>query len=269
MNIKAIKMHGQGNDYIFLDLEEKKPNLTDKDLKKLAIKLSNRNFGIGSDGLILIEKVNIKEDFYHASLRIFNADGSEASTCGTALRCAAWYLYKKWHKNPICIHTLSGKKLCSVARGQVVTVDMGVVNFEKELSLKIDKKSINGYAVNVGNPHFCVFDPSLLSLAPSSTPSWRAVSTHPAFPDQTNVELISLISDDEITVKVYERGSGFTLACGSGACAAAFISHKTHDLSHSIKVNLPGGNLRVDIEPDDSCFLTGRVDKVFETTINV
>jgi len=269
MNVKAIKMHGQGNDYIFLDLEEKKHNLTDKELKKLAIKLSNRNFGIGSDGLVLIEKIDIKEDFYHADLRIFNADGSEAETCGTALRCAAWYLSKKRRKSHICLHTLSGKRLCSIAGRQKVTVDMGKVSFEKELTLKIDKQKIYGFVLDVGNPHYCIFDPSPLSLAPSTFPLWRTVSTHQKFPEQTNIELISLIADDEISVKVYERGSGFTLACGSGACASAFISHKMKDMHHSIKVNLPGGNVHVDIEPDDSCFLTGKVEKVFETNIEV
>jgi len=269
MKVKAIKMHGQGNDYIFLDLEEKKFTLQDPDIKNLAIRLSNRNFGIGSDGLVLIEKINIKEDFYHAKMRIFNADGSEAETCGTALRCAAMYLHKKWKKEHICLHTLAGKKLCSIGKRNHVTADMGGVSSKSQTTIKVGSLDVTGFEVNVGNPHFCVFDPAIISLAPSSFGYWKEVSTHPDFPNQTNVELISLISDDEITIKVYERGSGFTLACGSGACAAAFVAHKIKDLSHSIKVNLPGGDVSVDIEPDDACFLTGKVEFVFETSVEV
>jgi len=269
MKVKAIKMHGQGNDYIFLDLEEKKFTLQDPEIKSLAVRLSNRNYGIGSDGLVLIEKVKLKEDFYHAKMRIFNADGSEAETCGTALRCAAMYLHKKWKNEHICLHTIAGKKLCSIGKRNSVTADMGAVKIEGERTLTIDGKQITGFVVNVGNPHFCVFDPAIISLAPATFDYWKEVSTHPDFPNQTNVELISLISDDEITIKIYERGSGFTLACGSGACAAAFVAHKTKDLAHNIRVNLPGGDVSVDIEPDDACFLTGKVEFVFETSVEV
>ena len=283
MLVKAFKMHGQGNDYVFLDLEDKEYNIGSEQWRKLAVKLSNREtgfgadivgvkkklpryLGVGSDGLVLIEKMAQSMDIYHAKMRIFNADGSEAEACGTAQRCVAFYLHAKENNRNICLHTASGKRLCTVEENGVVTTDMGLVRIEKKISLFIDDHTIDGYEVHVGNPHFVILNSKILS---SDDDIWQVIENHEAFPNRTNVENVSIVNKNKIKVRVWERGSGFTLACGSGACASAFVAHMEKKLNENINVKLPGGDVQVQIQLDDECFLTGVVEKVFETEIEI
>ena len=267
MIVKAIKMHGQGNDYVFLDLEDVTYSHDQIDWASLAIKLSDRHFGIGGDGLVLIEKSFVEDNSCHANMRIFNIDGSEAETCGTALRCTAYYLSQKRNYNQVKIQTLSGIKECIVdLENAMVSVNMGKVILERTFEMFINGIELTGFFVNVGNPHFVVFD-DLLFFQEDNV--WQKIENHVHFPNRTNVECVLLINQNEISIKIWERGSGFTLACGSGACASAFIAHKEKNLSNKIKVCVPGGDLFIEIKEDDSCILSGTATKVFETEINI
>ncbi|MCL2064627.1 MAG: diaminopimelate epimerase [Candidatus Cloacimonetes bacterium] len=310
MNVKAIKMHGQGNDYIFLDLEDNHIQLSS--INQLAIKLSDRHFGIGGDGLILIEKMPQKAIYYNARLKIYNSDGSEANTCGTALRCAAYYLYEKHSKTKINLHTLSGVKRCNIDQNSNrISVNMGKVIYEKAMTILVDGIKIKGYSVNIGNPHFVVFDieqslaqhfshqnsdvaeirdvlnigMNTFSLKEAPKDFMKMIENHHAFPNKTNIMIITNCEVGDINIehppllrgadkglsslniKIWERGSGFTLACGSGACASAFMAFKLLKLSNNIKVFLPGGEVMVKILDDETCELSGNVNKVFETEL--
>ena len=265
MSIKAIKMHGQGNDYIFLDLLNEQAG--DRDWGKIAIELSDRHFGIGSDGLILLTKFVKYKDSYISNMQIFNADGSEAETCGTALRCAAFYLHQKCRINEVYLNTLSGIKHCLIdEESGEITVNMGKAVIREEMSITVEGMTFTGYFVNIGNPHFCIFENEALK---NDDAIWEKIETHPAFPDKTNVENIYIINDSEINIKIWERGSGFTLACGSGACASAFVANKFKGLADNMKVNVPGGEVIIRILDDDNCLLIGKVVKVFETEITI
>ena len=293
-------MHGQGNDFIFLDLEEccfdetlvdvSEPTrssfadvpLSISNIKKMSLNLCDRHFGIGGDGLILIEKMEQKGRSYSSKIRIYNSDGTAAETCGNALRCVAFYLYEKHKKADIDIHTISGIKHCFVDEQTAhVTVNMGKVVFKREATINVDNclldnmpsASVRGDCVDVGNPHFVIFDEH---LADAPQEFWKKIETHKAFPDRTNVILI--LNNDfkktsydnqisEITIKIWERGSGFTLACGSGACAAAFVSKRLKKFSDTFRVCSPGGDVMVKVLNDDSCLLSGEVCKVFETEL--
>ena len=265
-------MHGQGNDYILIDLIDYKSEITDGiDWNTLSRKLSDRHFGIGGDGIVLIEKSEVGSRKPEVQMRMFNADGSEAETCGTALRCVAFYLnnchceVSKQRSNQN-IHTLSGIKECIIDETGMISVNMGKVVLEKEMTLEIDSQNIHGYCMNIGNPHFVVFDSDLLY---SNRDIWSKIETHHTFINKTNVENIHIINDKEIRIKIWERGSGFTLACGSGACVSAFISHKVKNLTDKIKVYVPGGEVDVKILGDDNCVLSGSVEIVFETEIRL
>ena len=283
MLVKAIKMHGQGNDYVFLDLEDSDYSVSTEQWRKLAVKLSNRKtgfgvdivdvkkklpkyLGVGSDGLVLIERMQQSMDIHHAKMRIFNADGSEAEACGTAQRCMAFYLHSKKNNSNICLHTASGKRLCTVEENGIVTTDMGLVRIEKKVSLFLNDHTIEGYEVHIGNPHFVVINSDVLN---KEDDIWQVIGNHEAFPNRINVENVSVINKNTIKVRVWERGSGFTLACGSGACASAFVTHSEKKLNENINVKLPGGDVQVQIQLDNECFLTGKVEKVFETEIEI
>ena len=271
MKVKVVKMHGQGNDYILLDLlHDSLVTTNGVDWSSLSIKLSDRHFGIGGDGIVLIENSDIGIRNSEVSMRMFNADGSEAETCGTALRCVAFYLHNCHNTvvpcNRINIHTLSGPKECGIDESGIISVDMGKASIEKEMTIEIDGNIVSGYYMNIGNPHFVVFDNELLR---DNEDIWGKIETHNAFTNKTNVENINIINSDEIRIRIWERGSGFTLACGSGACVSAYISHKIKKLSDKIKVYVPGGEVMVQILDDDTCVLSGSVEKVFETEVKL
>jgi diaminopimelate epimerase len=272
MRIHAFKMHCNGNDYIFIE----EPVETAYMLSLLAIKISDRHFGLGSDGLVLIQNVEVFDDKINAQMRIFNADGTEAETCGTALMCIAHHLYKKHGVTNIYINN----KYCSVDReSELVTVNMGVAlcvrhcevtpcityeaiqNSVNSPNATVSENiTINGYLLNIGNPHFVFFENEYRNII-NSDRIWREIEEQTS----ANVHNITILNDHEISIKIWERGSGFTLSCGSGACVCAFISHKVKNLQNKIKVYVPGGEVNIEILEDDSCLLTGRVTKVYET----
>lgn len=276
--IQFVKMHGAGNDYIYVDTD--KYPITNPE--KYAIEWSSPHTGIGSDGLVLIGSSD-KADF---SMRIFNADGSEAMMCGNASRCIGKYLYEsgKTSKTEIELDTLSGIKILKldVQNGKVnrVTVDMGTpsyepVDFEGEgkekmvlKPIEIDGKQFIGTAISMGNPHFVIFVDDI-----NSTPIsiyGPKLECHPYFPNRVNVEFAQMLSDGKIRMRVWERGSGITMACGTGACATAVAAAVTGKSGRKSDIVMDGGTLTIEWdETSKHVFMTGPATKVFEGTIEI
>jgi len=260
-SMKFTKMQGLGNDYVYLDCTQHIP----ADLPKLAIKLSDRHFGVGSDGLICICSSE-KADF---RMRMFNADGSEGEMCGNGIRCVGKFVYDKGltAKNFLMVETLAGVKQLNliIIDGQVssVTVDMGKPQMEKPRTVTCQGKEYRGFPVSVGNPHFVipvnsVKDFNLSLLSPLSVPN-------PTFSQGVNVEIVEVLAPDRVRMRVWERGSGETLACGTGACAVVCACASQGLTDREVTVTLPGGELHIlwD-ETNGHIGMTGPAVTVFE-----
>ena len=254
------KMHGLGNDYLYVYGE------VPKNIEELARKLSERHFGAGSDGMIYISPSNIA-DF---KMRIFNADGSEAKMCGNGIRCVGKYVYDKGYtdKSHLRIETLSGIKdldlQFSGGKVKFVTVNMGTAIPEKDKTLTVCGKKINGVPVSMGNPHFVIFvddieKAPLLEVGP-------ILEHHKDFPDGVNVEFVQTLADNELRMRVWERGSGVTMACGTGACAVAMaaVNKNICEREKSISVHLDGGTLKIQVDYDNTVTMTGPAETVYE-----
>lgn len=248
--LSFIKMHGLGNDYVYIDCfpAATAQLLADSDLPALARRVSDRHFGVGSDGLVLI----LPDKEADARMRIFNADGSEAEMCGNAIRCVGKYLYESGicRKLRLFVETLAGIRSLKlqVSGGEVreVTVNMGVPCVQPDTLMR-GKDPIGFTAVSMGNPHAVFFRDSL-----------------PQLPVNTNVEFVQVRNRHELDVRVIERGSGETLACGTGACAAA-VAAIWHGLTErKVVVHLPGGDLQIRWEGNEQpVFMTGPATEVF------
>ena len=254
------KMHGLGNDYLYVYGE------VPENIRELSIKLSERHFGAGSDGMIYISPSAVA-DF---KMRIFNADGSEAKMCGNGIRCVGKYVYDKGYtdKKNLRIETLSGIKTLDlqVAGGKVksVSVGMGKAVVSDELQLVIDGGKITCTPVSVGNPHAVIFVHDI-ETAPLTTLGPQ-MEHNPAFPEGVNNEFIQVIDEHTLRMRVWERGSGVTMACGTGACAstAAAIKNKFCSFDDEISVILDGGVLKIKIAPDYSVTMTGPAEFIYE-----
>jgi diaminopimelate epimerase len=264
MKIKFTKMQGAGNDYIYVNTMQY-PIQTPS---KAAIRWSDRHNGIGSDGLVLIGASPVPEaDF---SMRIFNADGSEAMMCGNASRCIGKYLYERGltTKTKIQLLTLSGIKILTlhVADGTVqsVTVDMLEPTLEDE-RLFIPTRGLNeGTFVSMGNPHYVIFTDNVDLVETTG----RALEHHPAFPQRCNIEFAQVMDDGSIRTRVWERGSGVTQACGTGACATAVAAVITGRTSRQSNIVMDGGTLQIEWrESDNHVYMTGPAEFVFDGEI--
>ena len=265
--IPFTKMHGAGNDYIYINTLLY--NIDNP--SELACLWSDRHKGIGSDGLVLIGRSPIPEaDF---SMRIFNADGSEAMMCGNACRCIGKYLYDKelTDKTEIRLLTLSGikvlkLKLTSTNIVETVTVDMGEPVFNNEAQFSPTKEMLpEGIFVSMGNPHFVIFTDDVDAVNDNG----RELEHHPAFPERANIEFAEM-RPDGIRVRVWERGSGITMACGTGACAVAVAASKTGRADRTSRIIMDGGTLDVEWrEQDNHVYLTGPAEFVFDGEINL
>lgn len=274
--VKFTKMHGAGNDYIYVDtLLYSIP-----DPSAAAIKWSAPHTGIGSDGLVLIGKPSITSgaDF---SMRIFNADGSEAMMCGNASRCIGKYLYERklTDKTEIKLETLSGVKtlLLHLAAGgtvESVTVDM----LEPRLhvpeqydesclgELSASFRKFRGTFVSMGNPHFVTFvdDIDTIDIARYGS----EMEHDAAFPQRCNIEFAQVMSDGTIRTRVWERGSGITMACGTGACATAVAAQITGRAQNKSTIKMDGGTLLIEWNADDGhVYMTGPAEFVFDGEI--
>lgn len=271
------KMHGIGNDYIYINCFQE----TVTDPEKLSIFMSNVRFGVGSDGLVLILPSEVA-DF---RMRIFNADGSEAMMCGNATRCVGKYVYEHGmtDKTEVSLETNSGIKYLTLyvdeATNKVdaVKVDMGkailkpaeipVADDGDRFIAKpvvVDVVSYDMTCVSMGNPHAVVFLPEIDSLdLEKMGPSFEH---HPLFPNRVNTEFIRVIDDHTLQMRVWERGSGETFACGTGACAAAVASvlNGYCKREQEILIHLRGGDLRIIYHNDESVTMIGPATFIFE-----
>ena len=264
MKIKFTKMQGAGNDYIYVNTMQ----YPIQNPSKAAIRWSDRHNGIGSDGLVLIGASPVPEaDF---SMRIFNADGSEAMMCGNASRCIGKYLYERGltTKTKIQLLTLSGIKILTlhVADGTVqsVSVDMLEPTLEDE-RLFIPTRGLNeGTFVSMGNPHYVIFTDDVDLVETTG----RALEHHPAFPQRCNIEFAQVMDDGSIRTRVWERGSGVTQACGTGACATAVAAVITGRTSRQSNIVMDGGTLQIEWrESDNHVYMTGPAEFVFDGEI--
>ena len=262
--IPFTKMHGAGNDYIYVNtMLHEVP-----DPSELAIRWSDRHKGIGSDGLVLIGSSPLPEaDF---TMRIFNADGSEAMMCGNASRCIGKYLYERGFtdKTEIRLLTRSGvKTLClHLADGIVksVTVDMLEPFLEDDSQYVSSKDPGKGTFVSMGNPHYVIFTDDLDEV----TETGKALERHPAFPQGCNIELARVEADGFIRTRVWERGSGITMACGTGACATAVAAVITGRAGRNAHIIMDGGTLDIEWRlSDNHVYMTGPATFVFDGEI--
>lgn len=273
--MKFTKMHGLGNDFIIVEsMELSKTDLT---CSELAKKMCSRNFGIGADGLIIVNPPDVKAQT-DTAWRIFNSDGSEPQMCGNGIRCFAKYVYEKGivNKKSFSVWTLAGEIRPEILDNGQVKADMGepVLEASKipaiidldcviDYPVAIDGKDININSVSMGNPHCIIFtDGDSAALAKTIGPK---LEVHPIFPEKTNVEFVKIISKNKIRVDVWERGCGITLACGTGACASVAASVLNELTERVVDVELPGGNLSIEWENStNKLFMTGDADFVFE-----
>lgn len=262
--IRFTKMHGCGNDYIYINTME----YVIADLQAAAIAWSDRHKGIGSDGLVLIGRSSVSEaDF---SMRIFNADGSEAMMCGNASRCIGKYLYERGltQKTEIRLSTLSGVKTLQlhIENGIVenVTVDMLEPVFVDKSQFVGSQDVARGTFVSMGNPHYVIFTDDVDQVGETG----RILELYPAFPQRCNIEFASVQSDGSIRTRVWERGSGITQACGTGACATAVAAALTGRADRKSTIVMDGGSLSIEWrESDNHVYMTGPATFVFDGEI--
>ncbi len=282
MEIKFTKMHGCGNDYVYINCFEQKID----DIENLAIKLSDRHKGIGGDGVILI----CPSDVADAKMRMFNLDGSEGKMCGNGVRCVGEYLFLNnmvkgvgvnGKQNCVSIETLSGIKYITRKKEGILTVDMGapmlepqqipVVGFSEPVINKLTE--INGEGVkltcvSMGNPHCITFVDDTKKL---NMPALGAkYEKSKIFPEGVNAEFVKIVDETHIEMRVWERGSGETLACGTGACAsvvaACLCGHCKKNTD--VDVDLLGGTLTINYT-DETVYMTGNAVTVFEGVVTV
>ena len=264
--IPFTKMHGCGNDYIYVDTMSHPI----ADPAKAAILWSDRHKGIGSDGLVLIGESSIPEADY--SMRIFNADGSEAMMCGNASRCIGKYLYERGltEKTEIRLLTLSGIKILrlQIASGIVesVTVDMGEPTLE-DMTQFLDNRGLSqGTFVSMGNPHYVIFTDDVNQVEEKG----RVLENHPAFPQRCNIEFAHVEEDGTIRTRVWERGSGITQACGTGACATAVAAALTGKAGRTSQIVMDGGTLSIEWrESDNHVYMTGPATFIYDGEIEL
>lgn len=273
------KMHGAGNDYIYVDTSL----YTVPDPSAAARTWSDRHTGIGSDGLVLIGRSTMPEADY--TMRIFNADGSEAMMCGNASRCIGKYLHDRGltDRTEIRLLTLSGVRtlrlhLDGAGITERVTVDMGtpVLSCPAQIatadgrmtdgSVEIDGRTMSGTFISMGNPHFVIFTDDIGAVDVERLGA--ALERHPLFPERCNIEFAEMLDDGRIRTRVWERGSGVTMACGTGACATAVAAALTHRAGRRTAVVMDGGELEIEWnEADGHVYKTGPAAFVFDGEI--
>jgi len=272
--MKFTKMHGCGNDYVYVNCFEEAVS----DAPELARRISDRHFGVGSDGLVLIQQAD--EQDADVRMRMFNSDGSEAEMCGNAIRCVGKLVFERGiaRKNPLKVQTAAGVKILdmTVDAGAVklVRVNMGRPILERaqipmrgpagwviDDELAADDRTFRVTCVSMGNPHCVTYVDDVDSFDVHGY--GRLIEHHEAFPNRVNAEFVQVLGPNEVRLRVWERGAGETLACGTGAsatCVAGVLSGRTQ---RKITVHLAGGDLKLEWAEDGNVFMTGPAVAVF------
>lgn len=267
--MKFTKMQGIGNDYVYINCFEEAV----EDPAQLSIKLSDRHFGIGSDGLILICPSRVAD----CRMRMFNADGSESPMCGNGIRCVGKYVFDHHlvDKTEFDVETEAGIKHLKVTeengKAILLTVDMGIPEVTSQIPepICVDGTDYEFIGISMGNPHAVYYMDDIDSLDLESI--GPGFENHERFPERTNSEFIEVISPEHIRMRVWERGSGETWACGTGACASAVASALCGRTGNTVLVSLKGGNLTIhwDREGSGHVFMTGPAVEVFEGEFDI
>jgi diaminopimelate epimerase len=272
MKLKFVKMQGLGNDFILLDNSDSRVSLKPEGIRLLC----DRHFGVGADGVIIVSPC----DRADLKMRIFNSDGSEAEMCGNGIRCFALYARDRGlvPGPELSVETLAGIIRPRIERDKVV-VDMGEPEFDPEkipvnlpgevidYPVVFEGKNVSITCVSMGNPHCVIFFPP--GEKPPVAELGPVIETDPLFPEKTNVEFIHVLNDREVNFQVWERGAGMTLACGTGACAAAVAAARTGRTGRQVLVRLPGGDLDIEWREDNHIFMTGPAVEVFRGSIDI
>jgi len=272
--MKFTKMHGLGNDYVYVNtFDQKAP----ADPAKLAISISDRHFGVGSDGLILIGPSESAD----ARMRMFNADGSESEMCGNGVRCVAKYIYDHGiaPRDRVTVETGRGVLTLDVeveaGKARRIRVDMGTPilqgsdiptklpgNPPVNAPLVVEGQTYAVTAVSMGNPHAVIYVPDVAAFPVEAL--GPVFEHHPSFPRRVNVHFVEVLGPGEVKMRTWERGSGITLACGTGACAVCVAGVLTGKTSPAILAHLPGGDLKLEWPGEGkSVFMTGPATEVF------
>lgn len=277
--LQFVKMHGAGNDFILLDLLSPQSPLPNSDpdgavWSGMAERLCDRHFGIGSDGLLLV----LPSTAADARMRMFNPDGSESASCGNGIRCLGRYVHDRYGlgKPDLRVETAAGVTTIWVQADGSVTVDMGRPIFNAadipigvigddplDVTLSLEGAQLPVSCVSMGNPHAVTFvEPGTLDGYPLETIGPR-VERHPLFPQRTNFEVCEILAPDHMRVRVWERGAGPTLACGTGACASTVAAAMAGKVQPPVRVQLPGGDLTIGWPGEGSVLMTGPAEYVF------
>jgi diaminopimelate epimerase len=276
MKLQFTKMHGIGNDFVVIDAISQQMHLTPTQVKLLA----DRHFGIGCDQVLMVEKPRLPEtDFRY---RIFNADGGEVGQCGNGARCFALFVRRRGltHKDEIAVETKSGIIYPRIEADDQVTVNMGRPVFAPQLIPFVAETESNTYdidvgserltigAVSMGNPHAVIRVDNVETALVQELGT--VLQRHPRFPERVNVSFVQIVDRRRVRLRVFERGVGETLACGTGACAAVAVGIRNGLLDDEVEVSLPGGCLTIRWpHPREALWLTGPATFVYEGTIEL
>lgn len=276
MRLRFTKMHGAGNDFVMLDGVSQRINVTTEMVKRLA----DRHFGVGCDQVLLVEPPRTPEaDFRY---RIFNQDGSEVENCGNGSRCFALFAHQRGLtlKQTITVETAGGNLVLQIQKNNQVTVNMGVpvlnpsdipfnaIKQSSLYSLSVEQKQFDISAVSMGNPHAVTFVDDVESFAVEKV--GPAIEKHPSFPRKVNAGFLQVLSRSKGKLRVYERGVGETLACGTGACAAMVAGQLNNAFGREVELQLPGGRLTLSWEGEGKpVMMTGPAESVFQGQIKL
>lgn len=276
--LSFFKFQGTGNDFVIIDEIDKSYDLKPEEIKKIC----NRHFGVGADGLILAQ------DSHGADFKMifFNPDGTQAQMCGNGIRCLAKYLFDhgRTEKNRFVIETQAGFRMISLevteGKARSVKVNMGQPNFIAKIvpatvptdefinqPLTVNGRELKATILSLGNPHCVVFVDDLATFPIADIGG--KVENLPIFPERVNIEFAQLVSRNEIDLKVWERGAGLTLACGTGACATLVAAVKNGLSERRVRVNLPGGSLDIHWAESDNVYLSGPAEQVFSGKLSL
>ena len=272
MTTNFIKMHGLKNDFVIIDGREKKIHLSKNQIKKIA----NRKIGLGCDQIIILEKPKNKKTF--GFIKIFNSDGSETKACGNASRCVAFLLMKELKTKKTIIQTKAGLLNAFLKKNKEVSVDIGKAYFkwnqiplkrkmkDKELNFKINNLN-NAFTINVGNPHIIFFTKDVKKI--NLKKIGPKIEKHSLFPERINVNFAEILSNNKISLKVWERGVGITKACGTGASATTVAAIKKKLINGRIcYIQMDGGKLKIEYKKNGHIVMTGPVKTITKGNLN-